>query len=52
MDTQNNNFETLKETLKDVQNIFERINNYGFFQRLFTWKILKKDLTILMILYT
>ena len=43
MDTQNNNFETLKETLKDVQNIFERINNYGFFQRLFTWKILKKD---------
>ena len=43
MDTQNNNFETLKETLKDVQNIFERINNYGFLQRLFAWNLLKKE---------
>ena len=45
MDSQNNRFETLKDIFKDVKNILEKINNYGFFQRLFAWKLLKKDST-------
>ena len=43
MDSQNNRFETLKDIFKDVKNILEKINNYGFFQRLFAWPLLKKD---------
>ena len=43
MESQNKNFESLKDIIKDIKNIFDRINNYGFFQRLFAWKILKKD---------
>jgi len=45
MDSQNNRFETLKDIFKDVKNILEKINNYGFIQRLFAWKLLKKDST-------
>ena len=45
MDSQNNRFETLKDFFKDVKNILEKINNYGFFQRLFAWKLLKNDST-------
>jgi chromosome segregation ATPase len=46
MDSQNNRFETLKDIFKDVKNILEKINNYGFFQRLFAWKkLLKEDST-------
>lgn len=45
MDSQNNRFETLKDIFKDVKNILEKINNYGFLQRLFAWKLLKKDST-------
>ena len=45
MDSQNNRFETLKDIFKDVKNILEKINNYGFFQRLFAWKLLKNDST-------
>ena len=45
MDSQSNSFETLKDIFKDVKNILEKINNYGFFQRLFAWKLLKKDST-------
>ena len=45
MDSQNNRLETLKDIFKDVKNILEKINNYGFFQRLFAWKLLKKDST-------
>ena len=43
MDSQNNSFETLKDVFKDLKNILEKINNYGFFQRLFAWKLLKND---------
>ena len=43
MDSQNNSFETLKDIFKDLKNILEKINNYGFFQRLFAWKLLKND---------
>jgi len=43
MESQNKYFESLKDIIKDIKNIFDRINNYGFFQRLFAWKILKKD---------
>ena len=43
MDSHNNSFESLNDTFKDVKNFFDKINNYGFFQRLFAWKILKNE---------
>ena len=43
MDSQNNSFESLNDTFKDVKKFFDKINNYGFFQRLFAWKILKNE---------
>ena len=45
MESQNKYFESLKDIIKDIKNIFDRINNYGFFQRLFAWKLLKNDST-------
>ena len=44
MDSQNNYFDTLKEIIKDVKTTFDIINDYGFFQRLFAWNVIKKHI--------
>ena len=43
MDSHNNSFESLNDTFKDVKKFFDKIYDYGFFQRLFAWKILKNE---------
>ena len=43
MDTQNNQFDSLKDIFKDLKNILEKISKYGFWRRLFAWALLKDD---------
>ena len=43
MDSQNNQFDSLKDIFKDLKNILEKISKYGFWRRLFAWTLLKDD---------
>ena len=43
MDSQNNQFDSLKDIFKDLKNILEKISKYGFWRRLFAWALLKDD---------
>lgn len=43
MDSQNNQFDSLKDIFKDLKNILEKISKYGFWRRLFAWVLLKDD---------
>ena len=43
MDTQNNQYDSLKDIFKDLKNILEKISKYGFWRRLFAWALLKDD---------
>ena len=43
MQINDKSFDTLKEVLRDFRNFADKIANYGFFQRLFAWNLLKSD---------